>query len=153
MLVVHMIGKGANEVRPATLAEVVKILEKRQGTVGEFGFEQQTTLDYSKRFARLKLSDAQELFSELEKLGLKAETAAKITDILPISRAQLLLILAKDKSDLPEKKMAEVEELVGKAAKKAKKVEPKGAEQPAAPEAPAVPENGAGEKKEEEKKD
>ena len=37
--------------------------------------------------------------------------------------------------------------------KKAKKVEPKAAEQPAAPEAPAVPENGAGEKKEEEKKD
>ncbi len=132
-----MIGKGAHEIRPATLAEVTRILEKRQGTVGEFGFEQQTTLDYAKRFARLKLPDAQELQSELEKLGLKAETAVKITDILPVNRAQLQLILAKDKVDLAEKKIADVEELVAKHSKKAKKIEPKVAEAmaPAQPEA------------------
>ena len=130
-----MIGKGAYEIRPATLAEVTRILEKRQGTVGEFGFEQQTTLDYAKRFSRLKLSDAQELQSELEKLGLKPETAVKIADILPINRAQLQLILAKDKVDLAEKKVTELEELVAKHAKKAKKIEPKVAEAPAQPEA------------------
>lgn len=130
-----MIGKGAHEIRPATLAEVTKILEKRQGTIGEFGFEQQTTLEYAKRFARLKLAEAQELQSELEKLGLKPETAVKIADILPVNRAQLLLILAKDKADLPEKKLAEAEELVAKHAKKAKKIEPKVIEAPSVPEA------------------
>lgn len=123
-----MIGKGAHEIRPATLAEVTRILEKRQGMIGEFGFEQQTTLDYAKRFARLKLSDAQELQSELEKAGLKSETAVKIADILPVNRAQLQLILAKDKVDLAEKKIADVEELVAKYSKKAKKIEPKVAE-------------------------
>jgi DNA-directed RNA polymerase subunit F len=151
-----MIGKGAYEIRPATLAEVERVLEKRQGTVGEFGFEQQTTLDYARRFARLKLSDAQELQSELEKLGLKPETAVKICDILPVNRAQFALIMAKDKAELAEKKMAEAEELVAKFQKKAKKVEPKSAEEakpaeaaPAGPAAEAKPGERAAEAKKE----
>ena len=119
-----MIGKGANEVRPATLAEVVKVLEKRQGTIGEFGFEQQTTLDYAKRFAKLKLSDAQELSEELVKLGLKPETATKVADILPANKAQLGLILIKDRAEITDKKVGEVEELIAKYSKKAKKLEP-----------------------------
>jgi len=119
-----MIGKGANEVRPATLAEVVKVLEKRQGTIGEFGFEQQTTLDYAKRFAKLKLSDAQELSEELIKLGLKPETATKVADILPANKAQLALILIKDRAEITDKKVGEVEELIAKYSKKAKKLEP-----------------------------
>lgn len=139
-----MIGKGAHEIRPATLAEVARILEKRQGTVGEFGFEQQTTLDYAKRFAKLKLSDAQELATELEKLGMKMETAVKIADILPANKSQLALILAKDKPDLSEKKIAEVEELVAKYSKKAKKIE---AAPVVAPEA-AKPAEGEGAKEE-----
>lgn len=120
-----MIGKGANQVRPATLAEVEKVLEKRQGTIGEFGFEQQTTLEYAKRFARLKMSEATELVSELEKLGLKPETAVKLADILPQNKGQLALVLAKDRAELSDKKVSEVEELVAKYAKKAKKIEPK----------------------------
>jgi DNA-directed RNA polymerase subunit F len=118
-----MIGKGASQIRPITLAEVAKILEKRQGTAGEFGFEQQTTLDYARKFAKLKLSDAQELASELEKLGVKPETAVKLADILPQNKAQLLLILSKDRAGLPDKKVAEIEELIAKYAKKAKKIE------------------------------
>ena len=118
-----MIGKGANEIRPATLAEVEKILEKRQGTAGEFGFEQQTTLDYAKKFAKLKLSEAQELAKELEALGVKPETAVKIADILPINKGQFALILAKDRASLTDKKVTEIEELVAKYSKKAKKIE------------------------------
>lgn len=127
-----MIGKGASEIRPATLSEVAKILEKRQGTAGEFGFEQQTSLDYAKRFGKLKLSDAQEMQSELEKLELKNETAVKITDILPSTKAQLLLILSKDKTDASEKKLGQLEEIVAKFAKKAKKIESKPADEAAA---------------------
>lgn len=118
-----MIGKGANEIRPATLAEVEKILEKRQGTAGEFGFEQQTTLDYAKKFAKLKLSEAQELAKELEELGVKPETAVKLADVLPINKGQFALILAKDRASLSDKKVAEIEELVAKYSKKAKKIE------------------------------
>lgn len=114
-----MIGKGASAIRPVTLAEVLKILEKRQGTAGEFGFEQQTTLDYSKKFSKLKLSDAEEFFKELSSIEIKPETAVKIIDILPKNKAQLNLILSKEK-DLNEKKVKQIEELIEKYSKKAK---------------------------------
>jgi len=147
-----MIGKGAREIRPATLAEVEKILETRQGTGGEFGFEQQTSLDYAKRFSHLKLSDAKEMLQELEKLEIKTETAVKIVDLLPKNRSQLMLILAKDKAELPEKKLSHVEEIIVKFGKKAKKFEEKKPEvvPEAAVEAPkeAVKEEEAAPKKE-----
>jgi DNA-directed RNA polymerase subunit F len=132
-----MIGKGANEIRPVTLSEVTKILEKRQGTAGEFGFEQQTSLDYAKKFGRLKLPDAQEMQAEIEALGLKNETAVKIVDILPQNKSQLLLILSKDKAELSEKKFAEAEGIIAKFAKKAKKIESKPLEAVVAAAAPA----------------
>ena len=149
-----MIGKGANEIRPATLAEVEKILEKRQGTAGEFGFEQQTTLDYAKKFAKLKLSDAQELSAELEKLGVKSETAVKLTDVLPSNKGQLALILAKDRASITDKAATQIEELVAKYAKKAKKIESSKAplEEVKPAEAPAQAEKPA-EKAEEKKAD
>ena len=140
-----MIGKGASEIRPATLAEVEKILNDRQGRGGgEFGFEQQTTLDYAKRFSHLKLSDATAMAKELVELGMKPESAVKAVDILP-NKSQLMLILAKDKSELPEKKMAEVLEIVAKFSKKAKKFEPKPVEAPA-PEQPKAAEKPPEEK-------
>ena len=142
-----MIGKGAHQVRPATLAEVEKVLEKRQGTAGEFGFEQQTTLDYARRFARLKLADATELVSELEKLGLKPETAVKLADILPQNKGQLALILAKDKTELSDKKASELEELVAKYAEKAKRIEPKKEEATAEPPAGETPKDEAASQK------
>ena len=153
-----MIGKGAQEIRPVTLSEVEKILDKRQGTGGEFGFEQQTTLTYAKTFAHLKLSDAQDLQADLEKHGLKPETAVKVVDIMPRTKSQLLLILAKDKTDLSEKNFAAVEELVAKYQKKAKKlviekapeaVPVAAAEAPVEPAAPAKEEKESKGKKEE----
>ncbi len=119
-----MIGKGAHEIRPAALAEVLKILEKRQGTSGEFGFEQQTSLEYARRFSHLKLSDAQDMLGELVELGMKPDAAVKVVDILP-NKSQLMLILAKDKTELAEKKVEGVLEIVEKFRKKAKKFEPK----------------------------
>jgi len=130
-----MIGKGANEIRPALLSEVEKILEKRQGTAGEFGFEQQTSLEYAKRFSHLKYNDAKEMLEGLEKLEIKAETAVKIVDILPKNKSQLMLILVKDKVELAEKKMEKVEALIAEYSMKAKKFEPK---VEALPEAPAA---------------
>lgn len=141
-----MIGKGLNESRPATLAEVKKVLEKRQGTAGEFGYEQQTTLSYAQRFAHLSHSEAEDLQKEAEELGVPASAAVKIADLLPKNKPQLMLILAKDKTELSEKKLSELEEMVAKFSKKAKKLEPLKIEEPksAEPAAEAI--------KEEEKK-
>ena len=144
-----MIGKGANEIRPVMLAEVEKILEKRQGTAGEFGFEQQTSLEYAKRFSHLKYNDAKEMLDELEKLEIKAETAVKIVDLLPKNKSQLMLILVKDKVELAEKKMEKVEALIAEYSKKAKKFEPKAEALPDAPAAAPsdAPAEGGKEKK------
>jgi len=147
-----MIGKGANTIRPATLAEVEKILDKRQGVGGgEFGFEQQTSLEYAKRFSHLKHSEAKEMLDELEKLEVKTEAAVKIVDLLPKNKSQLMLVLQKDKVELSEKNMAKLEELIATYSKKAKKFEPKAelvAEAPAVPaEAPAEPAAEKAEKK------
>ena len=137
-----MIGKGASEIRPATLAEVEKVLNDRQGRGGgEFGFEQQTSLDYAKRFSHLKLSEAAAMAKELVEIGMKPEGAVKVVDILP-NKSQLMLILAKDKAELSEKKLAEVLEVVAKFSKKAKKFEPKPIEAPA-PEQPKAEEKPA----------
>ena len=130
-----MIGKGANEIRPALLSEVEKILDKRQGTTGEFGFEQQTSLEYAKRFSHLKYNDAKEMLGEIEKLEIKTETAVKIVDLLPKNKSQLMLILVKDKVELAEKKMEKVEALIAEYSKKARKFEPK---VEALPDAPAA---------------
>jgi DNA-directed RNA polymerase subunit F len=148
-----MIGKGANEIRPALLAEVEKILDKRQGTSGEFGFEQQTALEYAKRFSHLKYNDAKEMLDELEKLEVKTETAVKIVDLLPKNKSQLMLILVKDKVELPEKKMEKVESLIEEYSKKARKFEPKVEAAPEAPAAAAIEAEKPAEEGKEKKKD
>lgn len=149
-----MIGKGANTIRPATLAEVEKILEKRQGVGGgEFGFEQQTSLEYAKRFSHLKHSDAKDMLEELEKLEVKTETAVKIVDLLPKNKSQLMLVLQKDKVELSEKALAKVEEVIADYSKKAKKFEPKVESVPDAPVAPAAEAPEAAPEKAEKKKD
>ncbi|MFA5929887.1 MAG: hypothetical protein WC861_03310 [Candidatus Micrarchaeia archaeon] len=147
-----MIGKGANEIRPAMLAEVEKILDKRQGTAGEFGFEQQTSLEYAKRFSHLKYNDAKEMLDELGKLEVKTETAVKIVDILPKNKSQLMLILVKDKVELAEKKMEKVEALIAEYSKKARKFEPKVEVLPDAPAAEAKPSDAPAEDAKEKKK-
>lgn len=125
-----MIGKGTNETKPVTLAEVRRILEKRQGTAGEFGFEQQTTLSYAQRFSHLSHADAEAMQKDVGELGLPAATAVKIVDMLPKNKAQIMLIFSKDKSELSEKKMGELEAIIAKFAKKAKKLEPVKIEEP-----------------------
>lgn len=137
-----MIGKGVIDVRPLMLCEVAKMLEKRQGTAGEFGLEQQLSLDYARRFSHLKYSDAKKMLEELSALEIKTETAVKIVDILPKNKSQLLLILAKDKIDLPAKKLEQVQEIVLEYSKKAKKFEPKAK---SAKESPATSDAAAAE--------
>ena len=140
-----MIGKGTNETKPVTLAEVKRILEKRQGTAGEFGFEQQTSLSYAVRFAHLSHTDAEAMLKDVLELEVPAAAAVKIVDLIPKNKPQLMLVLAKDRVELSEKKLAELEGIIAKFSKKAKKLEPVKIEEPKPAEAPA-------EEKKEEKK-
>lgn len=106
-----MIGNSVTSTRHSPLTEVQKILEERQ-KAGDFGFEQQTSLEYAKKFGREK---SEELIKELEKVEkLKPETAIKIADIRPKSAGTLMAILAKDKIDATEAEIKEILEKVKK---------------------------------------
>ena len=119
-----MIGKGIAESTPVTLAEVKRVLEKRQGTAGEFGFEQQTSLSYAQRFAHISHADAESMLKEVLELELPLSTAVKIVDILPKAKSQIMLIFAKDKAELSEKKMAELEAIIAKFSKRRRSLSP-----------------------------
>ena len=112
-----MIGREVNGIRNSTLGEVKEILEKR-AEEGDLGFEQQMTLEYVRKFAKLSKEKGAELVGELMKIEKFNEDAAvKIADILPTDEAQVRIILAKERYSLSQDEIGEVLKLVGKHAK------------------------------------
>ena len=92
-----MIGKRTEEARPASLAEVKELLEARSAQP-DFGYEQQTSLDYSKKFAKTDKAKAEKLVAALMEIdGMKLEAAVKVADIMPAHKSAISAIFAKDK--------------------------------------------------------
>ena len=106
-----MIGKRTEEATAATLAEVKDLLTARS-VQPEFGYEQQTSLDYAKKFAKIEKAEADKLVAELMEVdGMKFDCAVKLADIMPASASQVLAIGSKDKvspSDANLKKVLEI---------------------------------------------
>ncbi|MDE1798649.1 MAG: hypothetical protein KGH63_04580 [Candidatus Micrarchaeota archaeon] len=143
------LGKRSDNPRPVLLAEVKEILKERSGQP-DFGYEQQTSLDYTKRFVHLTVKDAKALDKELSEIeALKPESVAKIVDLLPAHPSTLQAILAKDKVVLDAKDVSKVMELVGKA--RGKMIEPEIVLPPVAPAVPAPSTDEKTETKEEPK--
>ena len=112
-----MIEKESVSNRPATLAEVKEVLEERKKE-GELGFEQQTTLAYVTKYAKLSKKKAAELMEELQKIGkVKPTVAAKIADILPKNSDQIRLIFANERYSLSAEEIKEVLKIVEKYSK------------------------------------
>ena len=107
-----MAGKEERSAKVATLAEALEILGKREKG-GEFGYEQQLTLEYAKKFSKLDADKSLKLKKELEELGISEKIAVSLVNVMPIDLMQLKQILANDKKELDasvaEKAMAEVE--------------------------------------------
>ena len=140
-----MIGKPTGGSRPAAVAEVHDILAKEK-EVRELGFEQQATLDYSKKVKKLKAKDAVELVGKLEKVEkITPEMAVKIADLLPATKEQLTIIVSKERYTLNEKEVKDVLDLTMKYREKMELILEVPAEEKAAEDA------GAGEKSGEKK--
>ncbi|MBS3069090.1 hypothetical protein J4441_01860 [Candidatus Micrarchaeota archaeon] len=103
-----MIGKMVTQPKPVSLAQVEEILSKRSAD-GDFGYEQQKSFDYAKRFAKVSARKAAELMGQLqEEFGVPYEAAVKIVDVMPKHPAQLRVLLAGTVSEEKQKKMLEV---------------------------------------------
>ena len=115
-----MIGKEIVSQRSATVAEVKEIMEA-QKAARELGFEQQVTMEYAQKAAKLDAKKAQKLVSALEKMEkLTPEIAVKIVDMMPASKEQLMVIVSKERYTLSEK---EIEQIIGLMHVKEKKAE------------------------------
>ncbi|MFA6035621.1 MAG: hypothetical protein WC759_01555 [Candidatus Micrarchaeia archaeon] len=113
-----MIGKEVVSQRPALVAEVKEIMEA-QKAARELGFEQQVTMEYAQKAAKLDAKKALKLVAELGKMEkLTADVTAKIVDMMPMNKEQLMVIVSKERYTLSEK---EVEHVLGILHGKAKK--------------------------------
>ncbi|MDZ4256048.1 MAG: RNA polymerase Rpb4 family protein, partial [archaeon] len=90
-----MIGKETLEKHPISLAHVKDLLESRESTK-EASYEQNQTLEYVTKFAKLKKEDAEGLYNNLMNIeGMNEDAAVKIVDFLPEDAEALKLILPK----------------------------------------------------------
>ncbi len=140
-----MLGKRSENPRPVLMAEVKDILKARS-LQPDFGYEQQMSLDYTKRFVHLTAKDSKALSEELTEIeALKPESVCKIVDLLPEHASTLQAILAKDKVALDAKDVTKVMDLVAKA--REKMIEPEivvPASPPAATASPDAPDDKDG---------
>lgn len=113
-----MIGKGEKERRPATLAEIAGILEKRLAEVHreeeeKLGLEQRMALEYAKKFAKIGRRKAAEMYEKLMKMEkMKPEVAVKIIDIMPTNEELIKLVFAKERITPTDKDIKEVIKIV-----------------------------------------
>jgi len=89
-----------------TIAEVKEIMAERK-KVPPFDFEQEKTLDYAIKFARLGKAEAAELQSKLAEIVPPA-LAVKIADIVPANAELLKLIFLQEKMEPEEALLIQV---------------------------------------------
>lgn len=107
-----MLGRKVEGAKPVSLPHVRAILEQRSGEP-DFGYEQQMSLDYARKFAKLTPADADKLAADLAEFeALKPETITKLVDLLPAHPSTLQAILAKDRITLPAASATKVMEKI-----------------------------------------
>lgn len=91
-----MIGKKLINSDPISLAEAKELIEQRKKD-GELSYEQNLTLEYTKKFSKLSSDDARALMNELGQIEkLTKKHVVEVTDLFPKSLDELRLIFAKE---------------------------------------------------------
>ncbi|MCX6767611.1 MAG: hypothetical protein NTY90_02680 [Candidatus Micrarchaeota archaeon] len=89
--------------------EEQKQAEAPKEEAGELSYEQQNTLDYAEKFAKMSVKNAAELDKKLREIGaLTEKQTVAIINILPKKPEELKAILAKDKIELDEEQIKTV---------------------------------------------
>ncbi|MFH1424220.1 MAG: RNA polymerase Rpb4 family protein [archaeon] len=109
-----MVGKKILSQKAVPLVEVQKIVETRKKE-GELSYEQNLTLEYCKKFAKLNQKDTAAAIKELIDLEKVTEThAVSLTDLMPNNEGEVKLIFAKEHFILAEDEISKILEVLGK---------------------------------------
>ena len=84
--------------RIITLAEVKKILEEKSKKE-ELSAIEQSTLEYARKFAKIDLDKAMELYKKLKELELSDFTIVQIINILPDTIEELRTLMIKEEKE------------------------------------------------------
>ncbi len=109
-----MIAEKILKRKPVTLAEAKDLVKERLKTVDAPTYEQDMTMQYVDKFAKLTKAKAEKLTEDLQKIeGVDHWLAAKIADLLPQEKPVLELLLTK-KYKLSEESTQSILETVKK---------------------------------------
>ncbi len=109
-----MIGKKLNNTEPVSLAEVKEMIEIRKKE-GELGYEQNLTLDYCKKFAKISSDDAKALMNELlQNEKITRRQAVELIDVLPKNIEELRLIFTKEHFIMTDEELQNVLGVINK---------------------------------------
>lgn len=96
------------EEKYLTVEEAKELLEKRRKD-GELGYEQQNTLDYLEKFAKLTEKEAEKMRKELEALGLLNEKQVVwLVNTVPQKEDAVKAVLSQEKLELNAEQVKDV---------------------------------------------
>ncbi len=100
-----MIGKKSITAEPVSLAEAKELIEQRKND-GELSYEQNLTLEYTKKFAKQSADDARALMNELAQMpNITRRHAVELVDIFPKNLDELRLIFSKEHFTLTDEQL------------------------------------------------
>jgi DNA-directed RNA polymerase subunit F len=102
-----MIGKGAEHEEPASLNEVLEILEQRKKD-RELTYEQQLAYEHVKKFASGGKAKEEKLKKALKEAGLGDRAVMKVLDIMPKNIMTLKQILAHENRTFDDAELAKI---------------------------------------------
>lgn len=98
------------EKKRATLEEARTILEERVKE-GEITFEQQTALDYAKKFSKLDSELSKKMEDELAEIIEDGESRKKLVDLLPKTVELIKIVLQKNEVSISADSLSKVLEI------------------------------------------
>lgn len=109
-----MVGKNILSQKPVSLPIVKRLMQERKKQ-GELSYEQNLTLEYSRKFSKLTEKQTDDLVKELLNANekLDAGNCIALANIMPDNIDELRIILAKERFILSDEELNKLLEVVG----------------------------------------
>ncbi len=93
------------EEKMVPLIVVKKLLEDKKG---EMSYIQQATLDYARKFTKIKCDNLDEIFKKLKDIGLSEEIIIQLLNIAPETIEELRTILVRERKIFKTEELEEI---------------------------------------------